>query len=61
MHTHLRWSLVLSGTGVAAVLVATSRYGPGLTPDSVNYYSAAAGLLSGEGLVSAAEIGRAHV
>jgi 4-amino-4-deoxy-L-arabinose transferase-like glycosyltransferase len=51
---HLRLIVSLAAFGAAGVFFATSRYGPGLTPDSANYFSAAAGISSGQGLVSAA-------
>ena len=41
--------LTMSTIGVAIVLLGTSRYGIGLSPDSVIYISAARSLLSGHG------------
>src|SRR5215204_5034552 len=38
--------------GLALILVATSRYGVGLSADSVTYLSAAQNLLSGRGYTS---------
>lgn len=46
--------LLVIGCGVAAtcvVLVAISRYGPAITPDSVNYIAAARHVLAGEGFL----------
>jgi hypothetical protein len=43
--------LALAVTGAALVLVGTSKYGAGLSPDSVNYIAAARGLLAGRGYV----------
>jgi len=51
---HVRW--VASGAGLAGVLVvllATSKYGVGLSPDSANYLASSRNLLSGGGLVCA--------
>jgi 4-amino-4-deoxy-L-arabinose transferase-like glycosyltransferase len=42
--------IVAAALGVAIVLVATSRYGPGVTPDSINYEAAARSLVAGTGL-----------
>ena len=43
----LRWTqLGLAACGVALVLVATSRYGIGLAPDSASYLAAARSLLA---------------
>jgi hypothetical protein len=44
--------LVLSMVGVLMVLVATSRYGVGTSPDSVTYVSTARNLLAGRGYVT---------
>jgi hypothetical protein len=41
--------LMLSLVGVLLVVICTSRYGAGVTPDSVAYISTARNLLSGEG------------
>jgi hypothetical protein len=41
--------LILSLVGVLLVVICTSRYGAGVTPDSVAYISTARNLLSGEG------------
>ncbi len=38
--------------GALAILIATSRFGPGLTPDSVQYLAAAESYLAGDGLQS---------
>lgn len=43
--------VALAVTGAALVLVGTSKYGAGLSPDSVNYIAAARGLLAGRGYV----------
>ena len=42
--------IILSLSGTAVVLLGISRYGTGLSPDSVMYISAAKNLLSGKGL-----------
>jgi len=44
--------LILSLLGVGIVLLATSKYGAGLSPDSVNYIGAARNLAAGKGLVT---------
>ncbi len=47
---HLRAVLIiLSLMGVALILMGTSRYGAGVSPDAVNYISVAKSLLSGNG------------
>ena len=43
---------IMSAFGVLLVLLATSRYGPGLSPDSVGYIGTARNLMSGHGYVS---------
>jgi hypothetical protein len=43
--------LLMSLAGVAAVLLCTSRYGIGVSPDSSNYIAAARSLLSGDGFL----------
>ncbi len=45
-------TLLLAAAGVLVVLLATSRYGIGLTPDSVAYIAAARGLNAGRGLLA---------
>jgi hypothetical protein len=42
----------LSLVGMAAVLISTSRFGPGTSPDSVYYISAARSLANGQGLTA---------
>ena len=44
--------LVLSATGVVLSLLSTSRYGAGLSPDSVYYISAARNIAGGFGVTS---------
>lgn len=44
--------LILSLLGVGIVLLATSKYGAGLSPDSVNYIAAARNLAAGRGLAT---------
>jgi hypothetical protein len=43
--------LLVSFIGIALILVYTSRYGIGITPDSITYREAAQNLLSGKGLL----------
>jgi len=42
--------IILSLLGVMIILVGTSKYGPGLAPDSISYISASQSLLEGKGL-----------
>ncbi|MGH7858784.1 MAG: hypothetical protein ACREQY_15770, partial [Candidatus Binatia bacterium] len=42
---------ILGVVGAAVVWISTGRYGPGLTPDSVGYVSAARNVAAGHGLV----------
>lgn len=44
--------VILSLIGIVLVLISTSRYGVGLSPDSVRYISAARSLLLGNGYLS---------
>ncbi len=45
-----RWCIAAMGlAGVILVLLSTTRYGPGISPDSVNYIAAARSLLAGAG------------
>lgn len=43
-------AIALAAAGVALVLLLTSRSGPGLSPDSIQYIAAARHLLAGDGL-----------
>ncbi len=47
--------VVLSLAVTCSVLAAISRYGPGLSPDSLNYVSAARSLLTGDGMLNKAD------
>jgi hypothetical protein len=53
-HTSILYTSIaaLSLAGAGVVLLGTSRYGVGISPDSANYLSAAQHLLAGEGLRS---------
>lgn len=53
-------ALALIAAGVLCVLVATATYGPGLSPDSANYFSAAASLRAGDGLIDVAAAPLVH-
>ncbi len=45
------WLVALASLGAGAIFLSTARYGPGLTPDSANYFSAARSIVAGDGVL----------
>ncbi|MFA6234263.1 MAG: hypothetical protein WC824_08770, partial [Bacteroidota bacterium] len=50
--THRLLLVLLALLGAALVLISTSNYGAGLTPDSVGYIGAARHIIAGDGVLS---------